>query len=383
MTQIPFERIPYLIVYDEESAFKDTYAGQIGKVVVEAMHLKPATPSDSVVIFSHPIGGGAWLPLVTVLAKMGVHTIYCNTRYRGNDTALIMERAVMDFGACIRHAKERLGYTKVYLGGWSGGGAQSLFYQAEAQDPLVTHTPAGDPYDLTAARFIPADGVLLLAAHLSRNLTLTEWMDASIEDESRPFERNPKWNLYAADAPKPPYSTDFLAEYRARQIARNRRITAWVQDELAALRAQGLEHHERCFTVQGTMADPRWLDPAVDPNDRQPGHCMLGDPFVVNDGPVGLARFTTLRSWLSQWSYDLSNGDGLKCAARIASPMLVIENSADDACTPSHAARLMAAANKCSIDHHVIQGANHYYFGQPQQVNEAATLVRDWIAGQG
>lgn len=383
MTQIPFERVPYLIVYDEESAFKDTYAGQIGKVVVEAMHLKPAVPSDSVVIFSHPIGGGAWLPLVTVLAKMGVHTIYCNTRYRGNDSALIMERAVMDFGACIRHAKEKLGYKKVYLGGWSGGGAQSLFYQAEAQDPQVTHTPAGDPYDLTAAGFIPADGVLLLAAHLSRNLTLTEWMDASIEDESRPFERNPKWNLYAADGPKPPYSADFVAEYRARQIARNRRITAWAQEELASLKRQGLEHHERCFTVQGTMADPRWLDPLVDPNDRPPNHCMLGDPFVVNDGPVGLARFTTLRSWLSQWSYDLSNGDGLKCAARISSPMLVIENSADDACTPSHAARLMAAADRCAIDHHVIQGANHYYFGQPSQVNEAATLVRDWIAGQG
>ena len=382
MTHIPFERIPYLIVYDEESAFKDTYAGQIGKVVVEAMHLKPAVPSSSVVIFSHPIGGGAWLPLVTVLAKMGVHTIYCNTRYRGNDTALIMERAVMDFGACIRHAKEKLGYDKVYLGGWSGGGAQSLFYQAEAQDPRVTHTPAGDPYDLTAAQFVPADGVLLLAAHLSRNLTLTEWLDASIEDEARPFERNPKWNLYAPDGPKPPYSADFIAEYRARQIARNRRITAWVQNELAALKAQGLEQHERCFTVQGTMADPRWLDPLVDPNDRPPNHCMLGDPFVVNDGPVGLARFTTLRSWLSQWSYDLSNGDGLKCAARISSPLLVIENSADDACTPSHAARLMAAADKCHIDHHVIPGANHYYFGQPQQVNAAATLVRDWIAGQ-
>ncbi len=382
MIQIPFERIPYLIVYDEESSFKDTYAGQIGKVVVEAMQLKPAVPSSSVVIFSHPIGGGSWLPLVTVLAKMGVHTIYCNTRYRGNDTALIMERAVMDLGACIRHARDKLGYEKVYLGGWSGGGAQSLFYQAEAQDPRVTQTPAGDPYDLTAAKFVPADGVLLLAAHLSRNLTLTEWMDASIEDESRPFDRNPKWNLYAADGPKPPYSADFLAEYRARQIARNRRITAWVQDELAGLKAQGLEQHERCFTVQGTMADPRWLDPLVDPNDRQPNHCMLGDPFVVNDGPVGLARFTTLRSWLSQWSYDLSNGDGLKCAARIASPMLVIENSADDACTPSHAARLMAAADKCQIDHHVIAGANHYYFGQPQQVNEAATLVRDWIAGQ-
>ncbi|MCC6924639.1 alpha/beta fold hydrolase [Novosphingobium sp.] len=382
MTAGSFERIPYLIVYDEESAFKDTYGGAIGKVAVEAMHLKPAAPSDSVVIFSHPIGGGSWLPLVSNLARMGVHTIYCNTRYRGNETALIMERAVMDFGACIRHAREKLGYAKVYLGGWSGGGAQSLFYQAEAQDPRVTHTPAGDPYDLTAAKFEPADGVLLLAAHLSRNLTLTEWLDASIEDESRPFDRNPKWNLYASDGPKPPYSADFLAEYRQRQIARNRRITAWVQDELAALKRAGLEDHERCFTVQGTMADPRWLDPAVDPNDRPPNHCMLGDPFVVNDGPVGLARFTTLRSWLSQWSYDLSNGDGLKCAARISTPMLVIENSADDACTPSHAARLMAAADKCTIDHHVIQGANHYYFGQAAQVNEATQLVRDWIARQ-
>ncbi len=379
---VKFERIPYMVVFDEVSAFKDTYGGAIGKVAVEAMQLKPEVPSDRVVIFSHPIGGGSWLPLVTMLAKMGVHTIYANTRYRGNDTALIMERAVMDFGAVIRHAKERLGYSKVYLGGWSGGGAQSLFYQAEAQDPRVTHTPAGDPYDLTAAGFIPADGVLLLAAHLSRNLTLTEWMDASIEDESRPFERNPLWNLYAKDGPKPPYSADFVAEYRARQIARNRRITAWVKQELAALKAQGLDNHERCFTVQGTMADPRWLDPLVDPNEREPNHCMLGDPFVVNDGPVGLARFTTLRSWLSQWSYDDSNADGLKCAARIATPMLVIENGADDACTPSHAARLMAAAKNCPIDHHLIPGANHYYFGQTDKAQAAAELVRDWIAAQ-
>jgi pimeloyl-ACP methyl ester carboxylesterase len=377
-----YERTSYLVVFDEQSAFKDTYAGPLGKVVVEASWLKPEVPSDSVVVFSHPIGGGAWLPLVSTLARLGVHTIYANTRYRGNDTALIMERATMDFAAVIRDAKERLGYSKVYLGGWSGGGAQSLFYQAEAQDPRVTHTPAGDPYDLVAAGFIPADGVLLLAAHLSRNLTLTEWLDASIEDESRPFERNPKWNIFAADGPKPPFSADFIAEYRARQIARNRRITAWVKAELAALKAAGLENHERCFTVQGTMGDPRWVDPAVDPNDRQPNHCMLGDPFVVNDGPVGLARFSTLRSWLSQWSYDDSNADGLKCAARIACPVLVIENGADDACTPSHAARLMAAASRCNIDHHVIAGANHYYFGQPELARQAATLVRDWIAAR-
>jgi alpha-beta hydrolase superfamily lysophospholipase len=377
-----YDRSTYLVVYSEKSAFKDTYAGEIGKVVVECSLLRPEVDSDTVIIASHPIGGGAWLPLMNAFAREGVHSIYCNPRYRGNDTALIMERAVMDLAACVRDAKERLGYKKVYLGGWSGGGSLSLFYQAEAQDPRVTHTPAGDPYDLTAANIIPADGVLLLAAHLSRNLTLTEWMDPSIEDESRPFERNPAWNIFAPDGPKPPFSQAFLAEYRARQIARNRRITAWVKAELAALKAAGLENHERCFTVQGTMADPRWVDPSVDPNDRPPNHCMLGDPFVVNDGPVGLARFSTLRSWLSQWSYDDSNADGLKCAARIECPMLVIENSADDACTPSHAARLMAAASACDIEHHVIQGANHYYFGQPELCAEAAAKVKDWLVRQ-
>ncbi|ATQ43521.1 alpha/beta hydrolase family protein [Caulobacter mirabilis] len=375
-----YQRIPYLIVFDESAAFKDTYAGQIGKVTLEAHLLKPDKPSDTVVIMMHPIGGGAYLPMPGALAKLGVHVIYCNSRFRGNDTALTMEKVALDLGACVRDAKERLGYDRVVLGGWSGGGALSLFYQAEAEVPTVTHTPAGDPLDLTAAGLIPADGVMLLASHLSRNLTLTEWMDPSITDETRPFERDPEWDLYnPANPNQAPYSADYVAEFRARQIARNRRITDWALAELKALREAGQPNAERCFTVQGTMADPRWLDPAVDPNDRRPGWCFLGEPRLVNDGPVGLARFTTLRSWLSQWSYDRSNADGLKCAARLTVPLLVIENGADDACTPSHAARLMAAANNAPQTHHLVQGANHYYFGQPRQGAEAAEITRAWL----
>ena len=379
-----YERIPYLVVFDETASFKDTYSGQIGKVVLDAHLLKPDTPSDTVVIMMHPIGGGTYLPMPGALAKLGVHVIYCNSRYRGIDSALIMEKVVLDLGACVRDAKERLGYKKVYLGGWSGGGSLSLFYQAEAENPTVKATPAGDPLDLAAARLIPADGVMLLAAHLSRNLTLTEWMDPSITDESRPFDRDPTLNIYdPANPNQPPYSAAFLERYAAAQIARNRRITAWVKDELAALRKAGRENHERGFTVHGTMAAPCFVDPTVDPSDRPANWCYLGDPEVVNDGPVGLARFCTLRSWLSQWSYDDSNADGLKCAARIKAPMLVIENSADDACTPSHAARLMAAAKQSRIAHQVIKGANHYYFGQPDKSAQAARLVQDWIAAQG
>jgi pimeloyl-ACP methyl ester carboxylesterase len=381
--QVEYERRPYLVMFDEVSAFRDTYAGQTGRVVLEAHHLKPGTPSDAVVIFSHPIGGGAYLPLPNALARRGVHVIYCNTRFRGNDTALTMEKAALDLGACVRDAKERLGYRRVYLGGWSGGGAQSLFYQAEAQDPQVRCTPAGDPPDLTAAGFLPADGVMLLAAHLSRNRTLTEWLDPSITDESRPFERDPQLNLYDPGGPKAPYSVEFVERFRAAQIARNRRITEWVRQELEALRAAGRPNDDRCFVVQGSMADPRFLDPSIDPNERKPNWCFLGDPQVVNDGPVGLARFSTLRSWLSQWSYDDSNADGLKCAARISCPLLVIENGADDACTPSHARRLMEAASNCPQTHHVIPGANHYYFGQNNLAREAAQRVADWLEAQG
>ena len=52
------------------------------------------------------------------------------------------------------------------------------------------------------------------------------------------------------------------------------------------------------------MADPKWLDPSIDPNGRKPNWCFLGEPEVVNNSPIGLARYCSLRSWLSQWSYD-------------------------------------------------------------------------------
>ena len=86
-------------------------------------------------------------------------------------------------GAYIRHAREVLGYEKVVLIGWSGGGALSLFYQAQAESPTITRTPAGDPYDLTQANLPCDDGLIFIAAHLSRPETLAEWMDPSVIDE--------------------------------------------------------------------------------------------------------------------------------------------------------------------------------------------------------
>ncbi|PYE19395.1 thioesterase domain-containing protein [Williamsia limnetica] len=381
-----YSRKTYLIVFEDSSTYRDTYGGVGSHVSLEAQILTPDTPSDTVLVFMHPIGGGAWLPMTNALARAGHHVIYCNSRYRGVDSALNMEKVVEDLGACVADARHRLGYRNVVLAGWSGGGALSLYYQQQARNPTVTQSPAGDGPDLTTLGLSPADGMLLLAAHVSRHGTLTEWMDPAVLDENDPDVRDPELDLYdPANPNQPPYSAEFVTRYRQAQIDRNRRITKWVKQTLDDLAASGRPQEERGFVTHGTMADPRWLDPALDPNDRQPGTCYLGDPRVVNMGPVGLARFSTLRSWLSQWSYDDALADGPRCAADVGVPTLVIGNSADDACTPSHTRRLFDAVGHADKTMVTIAGATHYYGGPDQrpQLNEAVGVVTGWLRDRG
>ncbi|MGB3738918.1 MAG: alpha/beta hydrolase [Pontixanthobacter sp.] len=382
-----YRRIPYLIVFEEQGP-KDAYGGEVGRVALEAHLLKPEAPphaaSDTVMIFMHPIGLGHYLPLPGALAGAGTHTIFCGTRYHGADYNILMEKVVLDLAACIRHARDELGYSKIILGGWSGGGSLSLFYQSQAEAPTVTATPAGDPPDLTKADLPAADGVILVAAHVARATTLTEWLDPSILDEDRPLDRDPELNLYdSANPHQPPYSQDYLARYRQAQIDRNRRITARVEAQLEAFRDAGDDWRELGFVVQGTMADPRWLDPAADPNGRAPGRCYLGDPRQINDSPIGLARYSSLRSWMSQWSIDHSHADGVACAARTTAPTLVIGNGADDACTPSHTGRLFDALQQDDRSCVTIAGANHYYAGQKDKLAECVTVCQGWLAERG
>jgi pimeloyl-ACP methyl ester carboxylesterase len=297
---------------------------------------------------------------VTALAAGGHHVLYVNPRYRGNDSALIMEKCISDLAAALRHARDRLGYEQFILGGWSGGGSMSLFYQDQAENPTITHTPAGDAYDLTAIEMPKVDGIMLLAAHISRAMTLTEWIDPSILDENAPFVRDPELNIYdPANPHQPPYDDAYVARCRTAQIARNRRITAWVKNELAAIRGGDTPHAERAFVVHGTMADVRWTDPSQDPSDRRPYECYLGVPKVANDGPVGLARFSTLRSWLSQWSIDDHRADSLKNGASVSVPFLAIECGADDAVPQPHTRMILDAVASRDKSMHVVDGANH------------------------
>ena len=371
-------RTPFPIVTVEKSAFKETYGGAEDIVTVFCTLIRTPAPSDTCLVTMHPIGGTGWLPIMSQFARAGLHVLACDSRYRGADYALNMEKVTVDLGSCMRHARETLGYKNIVLLGWSGGGSLSAFYQAQAENPTVTSSPCGGGPDLTREKLLPADAVIMMAAHVSRHGTLTEWIDPSVLDETNPDLRDPALDLYGA-ALSPPFSAEFLTRYRAAQIARNKKITAWVKYKLDSLEQAGRVNEEFAFVTHGTMADPRWLDPLVDPNDRVPGTCYLGDPRVVNNGPVGLARFCTLRSWLSQWSLDDANACGPSSLRQVSVPVLVVGNTADDACTPSHTKALFDAVSHESKARVDIKGANHYYMGRPELAKEATQHVMAWL----
>lgn len=162
-----FSRTP-VILWNEttKSGPRETYgfAGSVG-VVLEGQLLRTEAASDTVYVFMHPTTTLHLLPLPEGLAASGRHVLCAASRYPKNDAQLIMEKVVLDLGAWIRWAREEAGYRHVVLMGWSGGGSLALFYQAEAEQPTVTATPAGDPISTAEANLIPADGLVLVAAN--------------------------------------------------------------------------------------------------------------------------------------------------------------------------------------------------------------------------
>lgn len=369
------------VKYAEKSAFKEVYgfAGNQGVVNLEGIRFVPkGRPSGTLLIYMHPASTLQLLPMPRAMAERGIHVLCAGSRYARNDTALIMENVVVDLGAYVRHAREVWGYRKIVIAGWSGGGSLALFYQSQAEKPTVTHTPAGDPCNIMTAGLIPADGFIFQAAHLSRAVVLTDWIDPSVLDENDPDRRDPELDLYHPDR-KPPYSAEFLQRFRAAQLARVRRRTEWVRQTLAMLRKRGGLEMERGFVTHRTMAEPRFLDASIEPNDRPIGTCFMGHPETVNTGPVGLARFSTLRAWLSQWSPDDTHAHGEKSAARISVPMLALEHSADDAVPQPHTQRIFDACASADKTMWCIQGAGHYFVGQPELLAQAAQTCINWM----
>lgn len=373
------------LAYQATSALRDVYgyAGRQGSVNLEGIRFRSrGRTSGTLLIYMHPASTLQLLPVPRAMAAAGVDVLCAGSRYARNDTPLIMEMAALDLGAYVRRAREIWGYRTVVLAGWSGGGSLSVFYQSLAEAPGLTRTPAGDPVDLSG--LLPADAVIYHAAHLSRAVVLSEFIDPSVLDESNPDVRDVELDLYDPRNPhQPPYSPEYVARFRAAQLARVRRRSVYVREVLDQVRAKEGPAAERGLLTHRTLADPRWVDATIEPNDRTPGWCFMGKPQEANLSPAGVARYSALRAWLSQWSIDDTNARADQNITSVHVPLLAIENSADDAVPAAHVSQVFRASPAAVKDYVLIKGANHYYADQPGLLHDAVSQTMDWLRRNG
>lgn len=354
------------------SAEIDIYSGLVRKS--GATWARLVTPSagtaDTVFLFVHPTSSFLGHYALEPLAARGYAAAGLATRYSGNDSSLLIENCVLDVGSAIRVLRDK-GYANVVLVGNSGGGGLAAYYQSQATKPTVTHAPGGDGPDLTQADLPAADALVMLMAHPGRAIVYTEWLDAAIVDEDRPWERDPELDMFSSEN-GPPYSEEFLGRYRQAQLDRSERIRQRCQALIAS------DSPYKAFVVQGTCADPRFLDLSLDPSDREPG-TLWGDAWQANFATPTLGRYASARSWLSQWSYADSNGDSRAHLPHVEVPVAVIYGSADTAAFPSHAASMHEAVAHANKELICIPGATHYFTDQADLVETMVTELVAWV----
>src|SRR5262245_12770928 len=85
--------------YEEKSAFVETYgfSGNQGAVNLEGILMVPkGRPSKTLMIFMHPTSTLQLLPVPRAVVQQGAHVLCAASRYAKNDTALIMEKVLLD-----------------------------------------------------------------------------------------------------------------------------------------------------------------------------------------------------------------------------------------------------------------------------------------------